>query len=185
MTQWKYMSGGQQYGPVETEALASLLRSGTLKPDTQVMKEGGLNWAPASAFPELASVAASSGITPPGLPPLVGGVDPSDASDIDKNKVFAILAYLGILFLVPLLAAKDSKFARYHTNQGVVLFLAAIVAWIGAGILAHIPFLGCIAILCFPVIGICHLVFIVMGIINAASGKYKQLPLIGHFSIIK
>ncbi len=36
----------------------------------------------------------------------------------------AVLAY--IIFLIPLLAAKDSKFARYHTNQGLVLFLAAL-----------------------------------------------------------
>ena len=49
-----------------------------------------------------------------------------DAQDIEKNKVMAVLAY--ILFFIPLLAAKDSKFARFHTNQGLVLFLGGIIA---------------------------------------------------------
>jgi uncharacterized membrane protein len=44
--------------------------------------------------------------------------------DINENKTMAILAY--ILFFVPLLAARESKFAMYHANQGLVLFLAAM-----------------------------------------------------------
>ena len=37
-----------------------------------------------------------------------------DSRDVEDNKVMAILAYIWILFLVPLLAAKNSRFARYH-----------------------------------------------------------------------
>ena len=36
--------------------------------------------------------------------------------DVQNNKVFAILAYIGILVLVPIFAAKESKFARFHAN---------------------------------------------------------------------
>ena len=43
--------------------------------------------------------------------------------DIEKNKVMAVLAYFGILVLIPIFAAKDSKFARFHANQGLVLAL--------------------------------------------------------------
>ena len=42
-----------------------------------------------------------------------------DPNDVQSNKVMAILAYFGILFLIPLLAAKESAYARYHTNQGL------------------------------------------------------------------
>ena len=49
-----------------------------------------------------------------------------DAADIAKNKVLSLFAYIGILFLIPLLAAPNSKFARFHTNQGLVLFVAAL-----------------------------------------------------------
>ena len=49
-------------------------------------------------------------------------------SDAQQNKVMGILAYLSWLVIVPLLAAKESPFARYHTNQGLVLAIVEI-AW--------------------------------------------------------
>ena len=99
-------------------------------------------------------------------------------ADVEKNKVFAILAYLGILFIVPLLAAKESPFAMYHANQGLVLFLVAIAL----GIVTMIPVLGWIV----GAVGwIAHIVFMIMGIINAANGQMKPLPLIGGISILK
>lgn len=45
--------------------------------------------------------------------------DQFDKADVEQNKVMAILAYFGILVLIPILAAKDSKFARFHANQGL------------------------------------------------------------------
>ena len=50
-----------------------------------------------------------------------------------NDKVYGILAYLGILFLVPLLAGK-TQFARFHANQGVVLFIADVILGILIGI---------------------------------------------------
>lgn len=97
-----------------------------------------------------------------------------DQEDIAKNKVFAIFAYIGILFLIPLLAAKDSPFARFHANQGMVLFIINIAIGIASGI---IEILG--------ILGIATLVFMVMGIINAANGKGKRLPLIGKIELLK
>ncbi len=102
-----------------------------------------------------------------------------DQNDVQGNKVMAILAYLGILFLIPLLSAKESPFARFHTNQGLILFLFMFVC----GILAVIPVLGWI----IAIVGyIFWIVCVVMGIINAAGGKMKPLPLIGNkFTLIK
>ena len=109
----------------------------------------------------------------------------SAAADIEKNKVFAVLAYLGILFLVPLLAAPQSKFARYHANQGAVLFLASLLTFIGSFILLLIPFVGCLASFLPLAIIVASLILMIMGIINAAAGQCKPLPLIGHFQLIK
>ena len=44
-----------------------------------------------------------------------------DPLDIQNNKAMGILAYIGFLVLVPLLAAPQSKFARYNSSQGLVL----------------------------------------------------------------
>ena len=68
--------------------------------------------------------------TPPSTgPTLDPGVDPAD---FEKNKIFAILAYLGILVLIPILAAKDSPFAKYHANQGLVLLIGSFVAFMAS-----------------------------------------------------
>ena len=187
MSAWKYMQNGQQCGPVDTAALLALLKNGTLTPETTVCKEGMANWVPIRAVPEL-SGSADAGVPPQAVPPLSGGATPladgetPDPADVDKNKIFAVLAYLGILFLVPLLAAKESRFARYHTNQGVVLFIAAIICSVGGSILSFIPFVGCLVL---PAVMIGILVFVVMGIINAAKGECKPLPLIGQYKLIK
>lgn len=101
-----------------------------------------------------------------------------DRTDIDKNKGIAMLAYL--LFFIPLLAAKDSKFAMYHANQGLILLICAIaVNFIGS----ILPFIGWFLIL--PIGNICVFILFIIGIINAAGGKKKPLPLVGGFTIFK
>ena len=61
---------------------------------------------------------------------------------MDSNdKVFGILSYIGILWIVGLAAGK-TPFAKFHANQGLVLFLAEIVIGIAGGILSFIPFIG-------------------------------------------
>jgi len=100
-----------------------------------------------------------------------------EVEDIERNKVMALLAY--IIFLIPLLAAKDSRFAMYHTNQGLVLFLLAVAVNVIGGI---VPFVGWFIIL--PLGNLLVFVFAVLGIINAARGEAKALPLIGGIKII-
>ncbi|MBQ2783166.1 MAG: zinc-ribbon domain-containing protein, partial [Oscillospiraceae bacterium] len=71
-----------------------------------------------------------------GAQPVPGAVN--DSNDIQSNKVMAILAYFGPLVLIPILAAKGSKFARYHSNQGLVLLLLCIAYSIVISILSGI-----------------------------------------------
>ena len=99
-----------------------------------------------------------------------------DKDDIEKNKAMGLLAY--ILFFIPLLAAKDSPFARYHANQGLVLFLCGLIS----SVLWIIPILGWIIA---PILSIVITVLAVIGIINALNGKAKELPIIGKFKILK
>ncbi len=102
----------------------------------------------------------------------------ADPADVEKNKIMGILAY--IIFFIPLLAARDSKFAMYHANQGLVLFLAGIVVSILGSI---IPLLGWFLILPLGMLAVT--VLAIIGIINAAKGLLKPLPVIGGISIIK
>ncbi len=105
--------------------------------------------------------------------------------DIEQNKVMAILAYLSWLVLIPIFAAKESKFARYHVNQGLVLAIAEIIIWIVFGILAQIPFIGLIFSLINALLSLGCFVLAILGIVNAANGKAKELPIIGKVKILK
>jgi uncharacterized membrane protein len=195
MSTWRYArSDGQPSEPTEASALQDLIRNGTLSPQTLVWKEGMSNWVPANTLPDFANIPAPSATDSPSPPnggiPAIGATPPPvsatavDAADIAKNKAFAVLAYIGLLFLVPLLAAPESRFARYHTNQGIVLFLAAIIANAGVVVLMFLPFVGCLATPLTFVTVIGPLVLMVMGIVNAASGVCKPLPLIGQYQIL-
>lgn len=98
----------------------------------------------------------------------------------------AILAYFGILVLIPIFAAKESKFARFHANQGLILFIAGIAIYIVQTIFYSIFSLR-LWWLISTVVGIIGLVIFVLaiiGIVNAAQGKAKELPLVGNFKIL-
>ena len=98
------------------------------------------------------------------------------------NKLLAAISYIWILCIVTILCAKDDAFARYHANQGLVLLIANIAAVIAGFILGFIPFVGPIVAW---VINIALFVLMILGIVNAATGKMKPLPLIGGIEIIK
>ncbi len=102
--------------------------------------------------------------------------DSFDAADVEKNKFMAVLAY--IIFLIPLIAAKESPFARYHTNQGIILVICAVIV----SVISAVPVIGWIIA---PVAGIAVTVFAIIGILNALNGKAKELPIIGKFRILK
>ncbi len=112
-------------------------------------------------------------------------------SDAQQNKVMGILAYLFWLVIVPWIAAKESPFARYHTNQGLVLAIVEIAWWILSAILTAIAtaayslgFLAVIGVISW-ILGIVFLVFSILGIVNAAKGEMKPLPIIGGIKILK
>ncbi len=101
-----------------------------------------------------------------------------DPADIEANKVMAFLGY--ILFLIPMLAAKESRFAQFHANQGLILLLAGIIVGTAGSI---IPVLGWFLIL--PIGCVAVAILGIIGILNALGGKAKDLPLIGKYRLLK
>jgi len=95
--------------------------------------------------------------------------------EIDEGKIFAVLGYLSILCLVPLLLKKDNKFALFHGKQGLVLFIFEVAA----GIISLVPFLGWIigilALIIFPILS-------VIGIIRSLMGQYWKMPVLGELA---
>ncbi len=122
-----------------------------------------------------------------------------DKKDANDNKVMGILAYLGWLVLVPLFAAKDSKFARFHANQGLILviiycviyILAAILGAVGTAIAiaayssALMTIFSIITTILYIGASAIALIGMIIGIMNACKGECKELPVIGKFKILK
>jgi uncharacterized membrane protein len=107
-----------------------------------------------------------------------------ESSDVEKNKPMAIIGYIiPILFFIPLLSeeGKKSPFAKFHANQQLNLLLFGVIGYTASAILMIIL----IGFLLYFVVIIGSLVFLIMGIINAAKGEMKKLPIIGGFSILK
>ncbi|MGP4071205.1 DUF4870 domain-containing protein [Piscibacillus sp. B03] len=98
--------------------------------------------------------------------------------DAEDNKGMGIVAYF--IFFIPLLAAKDSKFAMYHANQGLILLLTAIIINTVGTV---VPIIGWLLVL--PLGNLFVFILWIIGIINAAKGEKKPLPLVGKFEILK
>ena len=99
-------------------------------------------------------------------------------SSADSDRGIAALAY--VIFFLPLLATPDSKFGKYHANQGLLLLIFAITVNVVGG---AIPIIGWFLIL--PVGWLVTAVLFLIGFAGAIAGKQKPLPLIGNFNIIK
>ena len=90
---------------------------------------------------------------------------------IESGKTMAVLSYIS--FFIPLLMddMRKNPFVMYHTEQSIVLLLLNIAAGIvgtltcGIGLILYIPWL----------------ILLIMGIMNAANGQMKPLPVIGQF----
>jgi len=115
-----------------------------------------------------------------------------DPADVQANKAVSILAYLGILFFLPLVACPNSKFGRFHANQALLLLLASAALNIATRIIKApidlfsfgFPF-SYISGTLTGATGIAIVVFMIIGMVSASKGEMKPLPIIGSIEIIK
>lgn len=121
-------------------------------------------------------------------PPVVQPVISSGPNDVKVNKGYAVLSYLGILFLIPYLVRKDSEYARYHAKQGMNLFIFSALSSVFFSVLDYAfgMISGALGVLLVGIIGLLQtcisvgvVVLMVIGIINAVQGKMQPLPFIG------
>ena len=111
-----------------------------------------------------------------------------EEEDIRQNKTMAGLAY--ILFFLPLIVCKDSRFGRFHANQGLMLLILSIAGYIVISVITAIlatitwRLFGFISLL-YSLFGLFILVLALYGLVNGLNGKAKELPVIGRYRIIK
>lgn len=93
-------------------------------------------------------------------------VQPMDP-DVEANKTVAALSYISILFIIPLLGKKDSKFCQFHAKQGLVVFLIELLA----SILCMIP------PLCM-LVWLGAVVLSVLAVMKVLNGEWWKIPYI-------
>lgn len=112
-----------------------------------------------------------------------------ESEDGRSGYVMCILAYLGPLVLIPILADRKSKRTRFHSNQGLLLFLSELVYIVLTGflgsLLLRISFGFMVAVSLFFLLGGVFIGLAVLGILNVLNGKVKDLPVIGKYRMIK
>ena len=96
----------------------------------------------------------------------------------EQDKIHLVLAYLGILALIPLLTVKDSEYVKWHAKNGLVL-------GVGGGLIATIitvviPFLGQICL--GPVLFLGIFVIDIMAMVKALRGERWRIPFITDLS---
>lgn len=111
--------------------------------------------------------------------------------DVNQNKIYGIFAYLGILVLIPIFAAKDSLYARFHANQGLILLIFNILMTAARRILTFVLKVATFGLMNHAInavmvtaTSLITLAFIIIGIVNACSGEAKRLPVIGGFTLL-
>ena len=113
------------------------------------------------------------------------GMDPAD---VEKNKIIGCFAY--IIFFLPLVAVPDSKFGRFHANQGLVYLILFVAASIATTVIRMMLVSITWGLLWLSSL-ISFLVFVpviaigVVGLVNGYTGKAKDLPLIGTIRLLK
>ena len=92
-----------------------------------------------------------------------------DPQQIIEGKIYAILAYLSILCIIPLTIKKDNLFVLKHGKQGLVLFVGEVAVFVIQIILG--PWILKLGMFVLGVLSF-------IGIIAALKGEFIKLPIV-------
>ena len=104
---------------------------------------------------------------------------------------YCVLSYIGILWIIGLLANKDNEDVKFHVNQGIILTICSFSVYIVLSVLSSIlyaiaPIFVILTSLFWIVFIMTVIAFIIIGITNVKNGKKSPLPVIGSmFKILK
>jgi uncharacterized membrane protein len=112
-------------------------------------------------------------------------VTPPIAAPGLADNVAGMLAYFtiipAIIFLV-LEPYNKNRFVRFHAWQSICFNVAWWILWIGLRIVVHIPFLGFLTLLVWPLVGLGGFIVWVILVIKANQGQMFKLPVIGDLA---
>ncbi len=90
-----------------------------------------------------------------------------------EGKVFALLSYLTILCIIPLVIKRDNPFVLAHGKQGLVLFIGEVAVFVASIVLPMF------------LIKACYLAFGILslwGIIESLRGHFVKMPFVSEIA---
>jgi uncharacterized membrane protein len=112
-------------------------------------------------------------------------VTPAVAGTGLADNVAGMLAYVTIIPAIIFLVVEPynkSRFIRFHSFQSIFFSVAWTAMWIVLNIVAHIPLLGFLTVLIWPLIGLAGLVIWIILLLKANQGLMFKLPVIGDLA---
>lgn len=107
---------------------------------------------------------------------------PPAAGQSSNRTLMLVLSYLFPLSLIPLLTEKEDKEVQWHAKHGIVIAVGFAILWVVAIVLSQIPFLGCLVLFIFPVIGLAGLIVTILAIVKATQGQRFIIPGLSDFA---
>lgn len=101
-----------------------------------------------------------------------------------KNKMYCLLSYVYIFWIVALFSERKDPKVRFHVNQGIILFVVISLIWISLKVVCAV--LLSISKVFAIITSLLNLLFLIMivtyisiGIYNVLKDREKKLPLFG------
>jgi uncharacterized membrane protein len=113
--------------------------------------------------------ASTVAVSPPGL----------------ADNVAGMLAYFTIIPAIVFLIVQPYsriRFVRFHAWQCIFFNLAWWLLWFGLHIVAHIPVLGFLTVLTWPLIGLGGFIVWLILVLKANQGLMYKMPIIGDWA---
>ena len=114
-----------------------------------------------------------------------------EQEDLKGKKFTACLSYLFWFTVIPMIYSTESKFVKYHANQGFVLAIAETIFLIITVIVSKILWayskstsLLVETTMLMVFVGVFGMLSLI-GIFNVIRGKEKPIPTFGHIKILK
>ena len=114
-----------------------------------------------------------------------------EQEDLKGKKFTACLAYLFWFTVIPMIYATESKFIKYHANQGLVLAVVETIYLVIMVVVSKILWSASRATsllvettMLMVFVGVFGMLSLI-GIFNVIRGKEKPIPTFGHIKLLK
>lgn len=94
----------------------------------------------------------------------------ADDVQLSEERVYAAMAYLAVLVVVPLLVRRGDPYVAFHARQGLVILIGYAVALLLSSVLPRVGSLLFMLLMLASVVGL----------VNALIGRQWRIPLVGQ-----